>query len=240
MIESAMIESVVNRNPKKSLKSFYSMLKMFCMHVKPENELKGLIQAGNIKIPKSTAIFNMSSANDCPSLKLNLCKACVGEKNFCYALKSEYEYRPNVLPYRRRQQMYWLTTTAEQFVFEFILINVMKPIPFDKIRLNEAGDFHGQACIEKAEKIAKILHQYGVKVYCYTSRSDLDFTGTEYLVVNGSGFKGNGIKNEFKMVSKAIGRNPKLWPKGYAKCPMDCTKCDRCSIRGKDTFVVQH
>jgi hypothetical protein len=67
-------------------------------------ELKKLIQAGNHKLPKSTAIFNMASATDCPSLKLGLCSA-VDEngKLFCYAKKSEAGYRPDVLPYRRKK-----------------------------------------------------------------------------------------------------------------------------------------
>jgi hypothetical protein len=55
---------------------------------------------GNRKIPKSTAIFNMSSALNCPSKKLGLCKAASqGAK--CYARKAEILY-PQVLPYRER------------------------------------------------------------------------------------------------------------------------------------------
>ena len=240
MTDATVKQAIAEYAKQKAITVLYSFLKMVALYIKPENQLKGLIQAGNLKIPKTTAIFNMSSATDCPSLKLDICKACVGEKNHCYALKSERDYRPNVLPYRRRQQEYWLTTKAEEFVYEFMMVNSLKPKPFTKVRLNEAGDFHGQACIAKAERIAKILHQYGVRVYCYTSRSDLDFSNTKYLVVNGSGFKKAGISNEFAMVSKEVGKDPKQWPKGYAKCPMDCTICDRCSIKGKNTFVIQH
>ncbi|HUS88403.1 MAG TPA: hypothetical protein VMW91_03385 [Desulfosporosinus sp.] len=218
-----------------STEAVYSFAKMIALHVVKDNPLKDLMQAGNIKIPKTTAIFNMSSATDCPSLKLDICKACVADKNFCYALKSERSYRPNVLPYRRRQQEYWLTTTAEQFAFEFLLVNSLKPVPYTKLRLNEAGDFHSQACIYKADKIARILSNYGVDTYCYTSRSDLDFSKIKYMTVNGSGFKTKGIQNEFRMIMK-----DEPWPKGYAKCPMDCTVCDRCSKKGKDTFVIQH
>jgi hypothetical protein len=221
-----------------SLEAVYAFAKMISLNVIKDNPLRSLVQAGNLKIPKQTAIFNMSSATDCPSLKLDICKACVADKNFCYALKSEKSYRPNVLPYRRRQQEYWLTTTAEQFAFEFILINSLKPKPYTKLRLNEAGDFHGQECIKKADAIARILKNYGVDTYCYTSRSDLDFSRVRHLVVNGSGFKTAGISNEFKMIAKDTA--PKDWPKGYAKCPMDCNICDRCSKKGKDTFVLQH
>ena len=44
---------------------------------------------GNLKIPSSTAIFNMGSATDCPSLKLGLCKAYFNGKHICYAKKAE-------------------------------------------------------------------------------------------------------------------------------------------------------
>jgi hypothetical protein len=240
MTDATVKQAIAEYAKQKAITVLYSFLKMVAWYVKPENQLKGLIQAGNLKIPKTTAIFNMSSATSCPSLKLGICSAVVDGKNHCYAMKSERSYRPNVEPYRNRQQTYWLTTKAEEFVFEFMLINSLKPKPFTKVRLNEAGDFHSQECIAKAERIAQLLHQYGIRVYCYTSRKDLDFTKTKFLVVNGSGFKKAGVQNEFSIVSKEVGKNPKLWPKGYAKCPMDCTICDRCSIKGKNTFVVQH
>jgi hypothetical protein len=203
--------------------------------------LSTLIQPGNIKIPRETAIFNMSSATDCASLALGLCKACVWSeelqklKTVCYALKSEREYRPNVLPYRRRQEKYWKDITAELFVIQFLIINSSKRVKFDKIRLNEAGDFHDQECVDKAEKIARLLAKFQIGVYCYTSRDDLDYTKVKTLVINASGFEAPGLVNEFRMIEKN-----EEWPKGYAKCPEDCTVCDRCSIRGKKTFVLQH
>jgi len=218
-----------------SIESVYSFAKMIALHVVGKNPLRDLMVAGNSKIPKTTAIFNMSSATDCPSLKLDICKACVLGKNFCYAMKSERSYRPNVLPYRRRQQDYWLNVSAEEFAFQFILVNSLKPKPFTKLRLNEAGDFHSQSCVNKADRIAKILSTYGIVTYCYTSRSDLNYTKVKHLTVNGSGFKKAGVQNEFRMIMK-----DEPWPKGYAKCPMDCTVCDRCSKKGKDTFVIQH
>jgi hypothetical protein len=229
-------------NVESTLKSFienpesaYASAKRIALHIVKDIPLRNLMVAGNTKIPKSTAIFNMSSATDCPSLKLDICKACVLGKNFCYAMKSERSYRPNVLPYRRRQQNFWLEATAEEFAFQFLLVNSLKPVPFSKLRLNEAGDFHSQACVNKADRIAEILSKFGIVTYCYTSRSDLNFSKVKYVTVNGSGFKTEGIQNEFRMIMKN-----EAWPKGYAKCPMDCNVCDRCSKKGKDTFVIQH
>ena len=206
-----------------------------------EVPLASLIQPGNIKIPKETAIFNMSSATDCVSLAMGKCKACVFDEKLqklrtvCYALKSEKDYRPNVLPYRRRQEEFWLDVTAESFVIQFLIINSKKRVKFNKIRFNEAGDFHDQSGVDKAEKIARLLAKFGIGVYCYTSRDDLDYTKVRSLVINASGFSAPGLKNEFRMIEKGT-----PWPKGYAKCPEDCTVCDRCSILGKKTFVYKH
>jgi len=203
--------------------------------------LSYLMQAGNTKIPKETAIFNMSSALDCPSLALGLCKAIIWDddlqafKSICYAKKAERDCRPAVLPYRRRQEHFWLGISAEQFVRQFLIFNARKVVRFDKIRLNESGDFHDQACVDKAEKISRILSSFGIVVYCYTSRDDLDYTKVRSLVINASNFNAPGIVNEFHMIPDG-----KDSPKGFLKCPMDCTICDRCSKRGSKTWVPQH
>jgi hypothetical protein len=202
--------------------------------------LKKLIQAGNIKVPSTTCIFNMGSATDCPSLSLGLCKATIpdgkgGFKSICYASKSEKSYRPDVLPYRRRQEEFWKSVSPEQWSAQFLLINSIRKNKFDKVRFNESGDFWSQDCVRKAESIARILFKFGITCYCYTSRSDLDFSNVRKLIINGSSFKKKGIINEFVMVRK--GEVP---PKGYGKCASDCKVCNRCSIRGKKTYVLEH
>lgn len=197
--------------------------------------LQILLSSGNIKIPTSTAIFNMSSATDCPSRKLGLCAAQhAGVK--CYACKSEVPARPTVLPYRRRQEKYWMTVRAHQFALDFLAVNVNKVRqPYTALRFNEAGDFHGQACIEKADTIARILSDFGIVVYCYTSRSDLDYSNVKSLIVMGSGFRKEGISSEFRIIAKDSDK-----PKGFALCPMDCKICSRCQKRGMLTAVRAH
>ena len=188
---------------------------------------------GNIKIPVTTAIFNMSSAKNCPSMKLGLCKA---EKQgaHCYARKAEYMYPPT-LPYRNRQGKLWGKISAKEFAFQFLVVNAYKKNPFNKLRLNESGDFYNQDSVNKAEKIARILKKYGVITYCYTSRDDLDFSKVWALRVSGSGFKKEGIVNVFKIIN-----NKKDRPRGYAMCGMSCKICDRCSRAGLMTCVVRH
>ena len=198
-----------------------------------------LIGSGNTKVPSTTAIFNMSPASCCPSFKLGLCKAYSPDgKHVCYALKCERSYRPDVLPYRIEQMKLWKNITAEEFFFQFICINDQKAYkgkPWDKLRFNEAGDFHSQECLDKADTIASYLNRYGIKSYCYTHRSDLDYSKLRNLIVSGSNFQKAGIPNTFKMVEDLKDK-----PKGWSVCAGDCRICDKCSKRGNKIVVKRH
>jgi len=201
-------------------------------HLSP---LTSLVSSGNLKIPRTTAIFNMGSATDCPSRRLGLCRAFVNGKCVCYALKSEREYRPRTLPFRRKQKKYWMNTLAEKFATDFITMNMLKTLPYNALRLNESGDFWSQECVEKAEKIARILKRYGITTYCYTARSDLDFSRCKRLVVSGSGFCKEGIKGEFLMVKDVKVQRPR----GYGVCVQNCRICRRCLV-GEKTVIARH
>lgn len=192
-----------------------------------------IVETGNLKIPSTTAIFNLTSAHDCPSLRLGLCQAVVNGKNCCYAKRAEFSYRPHVLPFRRRQASFWKTVTAEQFASQFMTINALKDSPFNALRFSEAGDFNNQKDVEKMEKIARYLKKDGVRTYCYTARKDLYFGGCRDLVVNGSGFMING--NEFRLIVDISKK-----PKGYGVCNGNCRTCSRCLVKGSKTVIVRH
>jgi len=198
--------------------------------------LSSLIGAGNIKIPSTTGIFNMGAATDCPSRRLGYCQATNKKgKNICYARKAEYDYHSTVLPYRRRQEKYWKSCTAEQFVVDFLTLNALKALPYTALRLNEAGDFWSQECVDKATHVARVLKKYGIRVYCYTSRQDLDFSRcSDYMTVSGSGFKKEGIRGIFTMVYSKKER-----PVGFGMCKGNCRICNRCLI-GRKTAVLSH
>ena len=168
---------------------------------------------GNRKLPKNTAIFNMSPAFDCESDRLNLCSVSA----ICYAKKAERMYKA-VLLYRQRQKIFWLGCTPDEFVEAFIEAKKKKAIKY--LRLNESGDFITQVCLEKAVAVSNLLYNdHGIKTYCYTARSDLDFTVRGRLVVNGSGFM---VDNNF-MVQED---NSKLVT---PLCPADCKICSMCT-----------
>ena len=187
---------------------------------------------GNIKMPVSTAIFNMGSAKNCPSKKLGLCKAeKQGAK--CYARKAEYMY-PLTLPYRERQGKLWGKISAEEFAFQFLVVNAYKRNPFSALRVNESGDFHSQDCVDKMEQIARILKRYGIVTYAYTSRSDLDYSKVRDSVIHGSGFTKPGIKGIFKIIP-----NKKARVKGFSSCKMNCKICKLCQ-KHSNVCVVKH
>jgi len=204
-----------------------------------KNELKKLVSFGNKKLPKSTMIFNMSSAMEC-SDALGLCAV----SEICYAKKAERMY-PQVKPYRDRQADYWLNNSACDILLDMIEVMKSKRIDITKLRFNEAGDFHSQSCVEKAEYIAWQLSLHGVRVYCYTARRDLDFSACKHLIVNGSNFKTEGVKRSFTaMTPRQIRQLQTSNVSGLLGdavvniCPMDCTICALCASNSKKDIVV--
>ena len=196
--------------------------------------LASLISCGNMKLPKSMAIFNMGTAGDCPSEKLGLCQAIMNGKVVCYALKAERLY-PGVEPYRKRQEKLWKSLSAMEFAIQFLAMNALRKNPLTVLRMNESGDFWSQECVDKAEKVADILGQFGIPVYVYTVRKDLDYSQVKHLVINGSGFTKLGVTNEFKFVETEADT-----PKGYVVCPGDCRYCNRCQKQNRNTVIVKH
>lgn len=209
----------------------FARLNVKSIHALP---LTPLIQRGNRKLPNTTAIFNMGSASNCPSLKLGYCQAYKGGRHVCYALKAERLW-PCVYPYRKRQEKFWKNITAEEFSRQFILINALVNKKYTALRLNEAGDFWNQDSVDKAEKIAYILNKFGIKVYCYTSRRDLDYSKVKHLVISGSNFQKLGIKNIFKTI---VNKDDK--PKGYGICVGNCRICSRCQNKNMKTVIMSH
>jgi hypothetical protein len=216
-----------------SLKEFTNVLSQEEFDkVCPLNNLIG--KNGNTKLPSSIAIWNMTSAHDCPSAKLGLCAAeKFGAK--CYAKKSEYAYHKEVLPHRRSQAKLWNELTAKEFVSQFLLLNSRKKKAFTAIRFSESGDFRNQADVDKVEKIASLLKRFKIKCYTYTSRSDLDYSKISSLILSGSGFKKKGINKVFQII-----KNKKDKPKGYSICKGDCKVCNRCRVKNLNTAVLSH
>ena len=202
---------------------------------------------GNKKIGKDTLIFNMGSATNCPSKLKGLCDID------CYAMKSEVQY-PAVLPARDHQEEYWLKTPYMSVVND--IKKALKRRSYIKyIRVNEAGDFHSEACLHKLIFIAEQLPN--IKFYTYTHRSDIVDNNThnflpKNLVINTSNFKVDGL-NQFKAVkvetkfrsymgkAKEIKAELKTISNSNLVCGGDCSKCSLCKVsHSKDIYVAYH
>lgn len=189
------------------------------------------ISRGNRKLGKDTLILNITSATKCPSKALGLCKI----PGKCYAMKAERLY-PQVGPYREAQTTQWDSCSAQILADSIVdLVTKAKSNPIKYLRFSEAGDFRDQADVDKMSQIAERLAPFGVKVYGYTARKDLDFSVVHSnMVVNGSGFM---IHNQFT-ATKSIGIQS---GNGDLVCPGNCRNCHMCKQRnGLDIKVKEH
>jgi hypothetical protein len=184
---------------------------------------------GNKKLPKTTVIMNITSAKDCPSIRLGFCQC----PKHCYARKAEVLY-PDTLPSRREQTKFWDKNPALYIAWEIVKRIYAKKIRPDTFRFNEAGDFRNQDDVDKMTIIcAELQKEFGMKCYGYTARSDLDFMGLRWFAnVNGSGFM---VTNKFVFVPKGQKARTKL------VCNCDCRTCTMCrDLKGKIISVHQH
>lgn len=180
-----------------------------------------LFSKGNHKLPKSTAIINITSAHDCPAKKKGMCPVPKGK---CYALKAERSFRPQCLPYRRRQTVVWDALPAWAIAAALIRHSEnARTHKITKVRFSEAGDFRNQKDVNKMSEVAKILKYAGIIVYGYTARKDLDYTNvSDNMVITGSGFM---VHNSFTAVPK------ETLNKYKHVCKMDCSICNLCAKR---------
>jgi hypothetical protein len=183
------------------------------------------VKAGNNKVKFDTLIINMGSSKTCPSKALGLCLVA----DECYAADPEKMY-PACLPYRTRQQKYWLAATAQE-IWESLdyLLSTKKRAGYalhmtiDYFRFNEAGDFWSQKCVTKLAYVAeKLQEKYNITTYGFTARSDLNFD-TEAFKVKGSGHSA-GNNGECRVLDK--GETPlDGWWVCQSECGNPCTVC---------------
>lgn len=193
---------------------------------------------GNLKLGNDTIILNMGSAADCPSKTLGHCKVC----RECYAAKAERLY-PQVLPFRKRQARYWLSTTKEQNAADLIgALSVGRRAERIKwFRINESGDFWSQDCVDKLDYIAAVLKKrFGIRTYGYTARKDLDFGRlSSSIALRGSGHFNapHGSTTVLRLPKNSKNRTIDIDGKRYSICPMDCRVCNRCKTRRQLNIV---
>jgi hypothetical protein len=146
-----------------------------------------LFKLGNTKLSFDTIIFNMTTATECPSKRLGLCRFVSRYGNHCYAYKAEYLWKYSKA-YRIRQAELWSKSSAcDMISYLEEILNYNPNIRY--FRYNEAGDFREQTDVQKLNTISNFLKHERIITYGYTARSDLNYEGVSFIV-RGSGWKG--------------------------------------------------
>lgn len=190
---------------------------------------KNLFSFGNSKLPKTTAIFNMSSATTCESDFLGLCKVSVK----CYAKKAERIYK-QVKPYRDNQENFWKSCSSEEFVTR--LLSEKKSKKVNLLRLNESGDLRSLDCLIKVFEISELLKKFSIKVYIYTHRIDiLKSIPVDMIPENLNIMLSNGKLDGY---GSFIGVKSLPVNSDRLTCIGDCKVCNLCSYT-KETILVK-
>jgi hypothetical protein len=192
---------------------------------KPSNPKRMILAYGNLKLPPTTAIFNITSATDCPA------KQFCNHVAHCYAMKTEIRW-PNPLKSRRKQTELFDLLSAEQLAKLFIMEIRDKKTRIDKFRFSESGDFRSQNDVDKMTEIAGILTRDNRIVYGYTARRDLDFHELKKTAtVNGNHFQATNFVRVVDSFSH----------KDEIQCPANCNICDACATaKNKTIEIIKH
>ncbi len=180
---------------------------------------------GNTKIGKDTFILNITSATDCPTKKLGICKIA----KVCYALQPELRWKPFLLKYRRQQTKQFDSLTAKK-ISDLIIEEAKKKgkTHIKYLHIHESGDFRNQKDINKVSAIADKLDKANIIVYGYTARKDLNYAKvSNNLILNGAYFM---IHNQFNPVHR--------YSEQAVRCLGDCRFCDLC--KKKKGIVIEN
>lgn len=193
--------------------------------------MKNFLKFGNHKLGDDTAIFNMSSAQDCPSKQLGMCEV-INKGYRCYADKAETQYGDAVINARVRQGSFW-RLSSEHEILQLISEKIKRRKKDTRyLRFNESGDFHDQCDIRKLSYISSGLKTIGITTYGYTARNDLDFRDANFYV------KGSGWNHESLTGTTTIIKNKEDLPEStkdntWILCPNSCKTCNICKINTK-------
>ncbi|MGL5689732.1 MAG: GP88 family protein [Bacteroidales bacterium] len=179
-----------------------------------------VVSFGNIKLPKSTMIFNMSTATNCPSMDF-----CTYVK-VCYARRMERIYKMYKKRNERNYEWFQHATVDDlKTLFKLYIEFAPKSNPIKQLRLNEAGDFINQDAVDKFSIVATWLkEEYNIITYAYSCRIDLDFSKRTFIL-NASHSEINSYDRMFKCTPKT---EYKKLTKTDVKCYGDCKRCKIC------------
>jgi hypothetical protein len=189
-----------------------------------KEELMDIMSLGNLKLPKTTAIFNLPSGKTCPG-KTRYCK------EVCYARKAERLYKQ--VP-RFRMQNYLLSLTDE---FVRVIKEELDRKKVKTVRIHESGDCYSQEYYNKWIRIA--MNRPDITFYAYTKSFDLDYYSTPNNLILWASLDHSTKPEEkdkaVKLIKEGlfagwtyIENKGEREPGGALVCPGDCSVCDNC------------
>lgn len=197
------------------------------------------LKRGNLKLPASTIVFNLSSAHDCVALANGTCQLGNPCRD-CYAYRDEITY-PDTLPYRRRQEILFDNVGANEIANAILGMVDRSRTTIDSVRVDESGECKSQEQLERIESAARIVNdtlrasgRRPLKWYMYSAMS-WDFTVCDEITVNRSGGRtGPDDSCNGYIAADEI-------PDGAIVCKCDCRKYSLCSrSHGHDVYVKRH
>ena len=143
---------------------------------------------GNLKVPKTTLIINMSSAEECPAkdqCPFSKGSGVEGKDGKCYALKAERQY-PSVREARKTQTEYWKSHSNKEKEEDFASILAKHPgkaKSLKAVRFNESGDI---SSYEDIALLVNLATQHpNITFYAYThNKKVMDTINIEDLPEN--------------------------------------------------------
>lgn len=230
------MEQIKILQPERKLKNIKAFKKKYIeamLDAKPVQR----IAFGNKKIPKSTAITNMTSWFNCPGRTKEFCNIC----EICYD-KFREVMNKNVCKSRLNHEIWFRTTKDIDIAFAICgkIIKEDRKKNNNKIKLhrwNEVGELRNQKDLEKVNNISNYINEIvGIKSYIYTHNKNLDFDiDRPNLTINGSNFM---VDNEFKCIEKELYEEYVETHECY-ECLGDCEKCDTICSKKLNIVIVE-
>lgn len=227
---SAAISSVTVERGLNNIEGFKQKYKKAfnTMHPMP------YIAFGNMKLPKTTAIYNTGCWFLCPGRLEGYCEL----HQECYAKKREV--MGSVINSRLNNYYFWKINDAETvaaFIVYSIKAEQLKGNKINLLRFNEVGELENQEDLAKMIKISNIVYlKTGVKSYTYTHNRNLNYNiERPNLTICGSGFM---IDNCFTVV-KPEDYKKYVQDHNCIECPQKCEYCNTICSRKLGIEIVE-
>lgn len=218
-------------SPEKGLKDIYKFKKKILWALDNINP-RLVVSFGNLKLPKSTMIINLSSWFNCIGKKEKFCEIC----EECYDKAPEVMFKERIES-RMSHEIYWRASDWKELTKDIIekigdYNEHTNKYKVKKIRWAEVGEIRHQAEFNKIVKISNAIYRrLGIKSYIYTHNEGIDFNLRQRpgLIVNGSGFM---VDNEYRVVKKDLIEKEFHNLNDLSnkrECICDCNICSYCS-----------